>query len=349
MKVTLRKRKLKNKTSLYLDIYSQGQRERVNLGMYLTNDKETNKETLLLANKIRTKREAELQNNVHGFVPDYKKQTSFIKYFESKIKPNSKWTVKHSTLKHIKEFTKSKDVSFNQINEKWLENFKVYLFSKVSSNSASIYFQKTKEALSAAKFEKIIITNPAEFVKNIPMKDSKREYLTEDEIIMLVNTKCYNTEIKQAFIFACFTGLRFSDIKRLEWSNIKKDHIELVQKKTDDNIYIPLSSTAKSILDNKQRNVSYFPSVKIFQLPNRWFYNEILKRWFKEANIGKNASSHVARHTYATLNLTKGTDLFTVSKLLGHKNLKTTQIYGKIIDKKKKEAVDRLPEIKINI
>jgi len=78
------------------------------------------------------------------------------------------------------------------------------------------------------------------------------------------------------------------------------------------------------------------------------YYNEVLKKWAKEAGINKNLSSHVARHSFATMALSSGADLYTVSKLLGHRNIATTQIYAKIIDKKKEEAVDMLPPLQVN-
>ena len=354
MKVTIRKKALTKKKNqvnthtLYLDIYDKGTRTYEFLNMYISKDKHSNKETMLLVNKIRTDREAELRNNVHGFIPDYKRRASFIQYYETKFVAGMRIDSRHSMLNYLKKYTKGK-LSFNQINEKWLEDFKKYLLStKISQNSASLYFQHIKQALNDAKTEKIIITNPGEYIKNIPKKESKREYLVEEEIIKLVSTKCKNNEVKRAFIFGCFTGLRVSDLKRLEWGNIEGDRVEIRQKKTNEILYIPLAKTAFNILFDNPSNVKHMPNVKVFDLPTTANYNIVLKDWFEKAKIDKNASSHVARHSYATLNLTKGNDLFTVSKLLGNRSLKTTQIYAKIIDSKRREAVDRLPDITIN-
>ena len=95
-------------------------------------------------------------------------------------------------------------------------------------------------------------------------------------------------------------------------------------------------------------NIINFPNKPVFDMPCRFHYNQILKSWTKNAGINKNLTSHIARHTFATLSLSSGADLYTVSKLLGHKDIATTQIYAKIIDKKKEEAVDMLPALEVN-
>jgi len=257
-------------------------------------------------------------------------------------------TPSHSALKHLKDFSRG-DVSFNEIDERWLEKFKEYLLGKVSQNSAQVYYQVLKRILNKAKREKIIITNPADFVDNIKSKDVKRDFLTEYELVKLAETPCKKQEIKRAFLFSCFTGLRFSDIKGLTWGNIDlhNDIIETRQQKTGEIIYIPLSDTAKDLLNSDAGKLHHLPNVPVFNLPDRWYYNYVLKKWFGSAMIEKNASSHIARHTFATLNITKGANIFTVSKLLGHKTLKTTEIYSKVIDDKKREAINKLPKLEL--
>ena len=172
-----------------------------------------------------------------------------------------------------------------------------------------------------------------------------------EELQRLTVVKFRRPEIKRAFLFACYTGLRFSDLRNLTWKQIclngTRHKLEFRQKKTGSFEYFPLSKTASKILTNGHGNLIHMPDAKVFKLPDRNNYNEDLKVLAKKEGIDKNITSHTGRHTFATLMLTKGVDIYTVSKLLGHKSLSTTQIYAKIIDQKKDEAVDMLPQIDV--
>jgi integrase len=158
----------------------------------------------------------------------------------------------------------------------------------------------------------------------------------------LDNTHLGNNEVKDAFIFSCFTGLRYSDILNLKWQNIINNKIEFRQQKTGGVEYLPLSQTAKKILETK---LPYRKDEFVFHLPQKPVIWEHIKNWVKKAEINKRVSFHTARHTFATLSLTMGTDLYTVSKLLGHKSISTTQVYAKIVDAKKVEAINKLPKL----
>ena len=137
-------------------------------------------------------------------------------------------------------------------------------------------------------------------------------------------------------------------MEKLEWQNIQGERIDFRQKKTSGFEYLPLSPTAKKLLeDNLEPNILPMPNSKVFTLPSRTHIARILKEWCTAAEINKPVTFHTARHTFATLALTQGVDLYTVSKLLGHKNIQATQIYGKIVDTKKREAVSMLPEIEV--
>ncbi len=140
--------------------------------------------------------------------------------------------------------------------------------------------------------------------------------------------------------------MRLSDIKALTWDKIQGDKIHFRQEKTGGVEYVPLSTTAKDILlemgDPKCEKVD-----KVFNLKSIQHRGDYLRAWAKSAGINKQLSYHSSRHTFATLLLTKGVDLYTVSKLLGHEDIKTTLIYAKIIDKVKDNAVDMLPVTKV--
>jgi len=349
MTVKLRKRKLANgNESLYLDIYQSGKRAYEFLGLYLTKDKTASKGTLELAKAIQAKRLVEIQNSEYGFVPHFKKKANFVDYFErlvqGKPKDESPW---NSTLKHLQDFTSAR-IQFSAVTDDWLETFKTYLVTKVSPNTAHTYFSKIKAALRQAVKEKIILSNPGDLVSQIMMQDTERTFLELGEIEKLAQTPCRDHEAKRAFLFACFAGLRLSDIRALQWQNVKGDTLEYRQKKTKGFEYLHLSAMARQILTNQPNpKILTMQNTNIFNIPSQSQLGRVLKQWCKDAGIDKRVTFHTARHTFATLALTQGVDLYTVSKLLGHKTIQATQIYAKIVDERKKAAMASLPTIEV--
>lgn len=373
MSVILRQRKKsKNgKISLYFDISHKGKRWLKYLKLYLHSDPETgklhsklkeeNKNVLELAEAIRSKFQFDLYSGDYGIASQNKGNASFIQYFKGLTdkRKNSfgnygNWD---SVLKHLLKYNK-RDITFAEINPIWVQGFKEYLDSeatkkdglRLSDNSKISYLNKLKAALKQAVRDEIIIKNPAAGVKSIKEPDSIREYLTFEEVLKLAKIDCDNPLIKKSFLFSCLTGLRYSDIiglkwKQIEYSNREGYFIKFVQKKTKGAEKLYIQEQALKLLGKAGS-----PEDKIFpDLFYSAYNNKILKKWVQKAGIDKHITFHCARHTYATLQLTHGTDLFTVSKLLGHKNVKTTQIYAKVIDTRKREAVDRIPNLELDL
>jgi len=145
------------------------------------------------------------------------------------------------------------------------------------------------------------------------------------------------------FLFSCLTGLRWSDIEKLTWQEIQHSkelgyYIRFRQAKTNGVETQPISEESRKLLGDEGQ-----PKEKIFiGLAYGNWNKTILKDWLLEAGITKHITFHCARHTYATLQLTLGTDIYTVSKLLGHKNLQTTEIYAKVINEKKVDAANKI-------
>lgn len=354
MSVKLRKKKLADGTiSLYLDVYAKGNRHYEFLNLYLSSkDKLTNKETQELAESIRAKRQLEIQNTEYGFVPHFKKKANFVEYFEKISKQREdKANSWKSVLLHLKEFTKGK-IPFSAITVDWLEQFKIFLLTKVSQSTAHIYFVVIRTALKQAVRDKILISNPANEVKHIKKQDAQREFLTLEELKTLAKTPCHYPEVKRAFLFSCYTGLRYSDVEKLTWENVRNNSLDFRQQKTKGVEYLPLSDMAKQILYSHNRieedKILEFPTRRIFQLPNKSTTHREMREWSKKSGLSKRITFHTSRHTFATLSLTQGVDLYTVSKLLGHKDIGTTQIYAKIIDEKKRVAVALLPAIEVS-
>ena len=171
------------------------------------------------------------------------------------------------------------------------------------------------------------------------------------EINALANTKCKYPNVKYAFLFACQCGLRLIDIENLVWGNITEDKVCFRQKKTDQMNYQPLSMSAKMILDKVKGKMDiHHYNDKVFNLPTRPTINNTIKTWAKKAGIkNKNVSFHSARHSFATISLGAGVDIYTVQKLLGHSDIASTQVYAKVTDHLKINAINKLPQIQINI
>lgn len=360
MKVTLRKKK-GIKTSLYLDIYNNGKRKFEYLKLYLINkpktpiEKNLNRETLILAENIAAQRQLQLQNDQYGFNKTENGNLSFISYFEAQMEKRAdsqgnygNWK---STLKHLKRFNDG-DILFSQLSTSFLENFKTYLLKdvknkkggKLSQNSSLSYFNKVRATINQAYTEGIIQNNPVKSVKGIKEREVEIEYLTEIEIIKLKNTEFEIPVLKNAFLFSCYTGLRFSDVKKLKWGNIHFDteddrhYIRYRQKKTDRPETLPLPHIALEFCgENLPADELIFTDLKYSD-----HNNKKLRLWMQKAGIHKHITFHGSRHTFAILNLKEGTNIYTISKLLGHKNLKTTERYAKVEDSMKTNAIKKL-------
>lgn len=172
---------------------------------------------------------------------------------------------------------------------------------------------------------------------------TERDYLTADELKTLMAAKSPNEQVKAAFLFSCFCGLRLSDVEGLTWGAIHRDGdswvIETRMQKTRNIIYLPLSDAARRFLPERGDKG---PDGLVFDLPKRVSTQWNVVTWVKRAGIEKHITFHCARHTFATLALNQGADLYSISKLLGHTNVQTTQIYAAIIDQRKREAANLL-------
>ncbi len=372
MKVFLRQRKqsTKGRTSLYLELYkgttktSDGKvkpvREYEYLNLYLLDkpanpiDKQQNKDNKALAENIRSKRELEIKEGKFGFTANFKAKANFIDYFKFLTQKKTtrgnqiNW---HSTIQHLINYA-GKEVQFKAIDKTFCEGFKTFLDTAtgktgkpLGSNTKSNYFSKFKAVLNQAVKDGIINTSPANGIKNSTHIEAQREYLSIDEVKALAKTPCRYEVLKNAFLFSCLTGLRFSDVHKLQWQDLQKLNdgwrITFRQKKTKGLEYLDINQQAQQIMGKQGK-----ADEKVFKdLRYNVYFNKELQKWVQDAGIKKQITFHCSRHTFAVMQLTLGTEIYTVSKLLGHENLKTTQVYAKIIDDKKREAVNRIPEI----
>ena len=353
MSVKLRKKNLADgKKGLYLDIYHNGQRHYDFLKLYLEKGTSSriiaaNRETLELAETIKTQKQNEINHAEHGLIPSFKRNADFVAYFkklgESKSRSSKVW---RNVLNYLEVFTGGR-VVFKNIDELWLEKWQRFLLEKVSRNTAVDYYSLTKAALNQAVRDRIIQDNPCRRVQNIKRQDTERNFLTFAEIKQLSETlpKAENSkEVARMFLFGCFTGLSLGNLETLTYKQIEDDTVKFFRTKTKTWHHVPLNETALSLID-----VTYDcdPNGRIFNTPSRRYSQTLVGKWGKQAGIKKHVHMHLSRHTFATLNLSSGADLYTVSKLIGHKKLDTTQIYAKVIDSAKRKAVDALPQLEL--
>lgn len=369
MKIVIRKKALKNnKESLFLDChYPNAVKKRVKTYLKLytytspknSKDREHNKKTMLLAESIRSKILLEEQHKEHNLSHLIQKESSsnFISYFKEQTKKRFNSTGNYgnwdSALKHLIKY-KGENVLFSEVDNVWLEEFKEYLTNnaktksekKLSQNSCHSYFNKVKACLKQAVKDKVISYNPSIEVSGFKLEETEREFLTLEELQKVSKIDCEIPILKTAFIFSCLTGLRWSDINKLIWQEIQHSNnqgwsIRFRQQKTQGVETLPIPEQAIKLLDEKGENEE-----RVFKgLKYSAWHNIKLQQWIMKAGISKTITFHCARHTYATLQLTLGTDIYTVSKLLGHRELKTTQVYAKIIDKKKIDAANIIPNL----
>ncbi|MFW9942939.1 MAG: tyrosine-type recombinase/integrase [Candidatus Thorarchaeota archaeon] len=331
--------------SLYLDLWKDGKRQYDFLKLYLIGNPTSyhkDKENLRLACAIRDKKEIELLEKETGFnLTSQKSKANFLDYFSKIVtkKNHHNWT---SCKKHLIDFA-GRNFTFKQIDQKFCNDFKDYLLSNFHQNTSQSYFAKFKASLNTAVKEKIILENPAQFV-TIKKIDTSREFLTVDELEKASKTPAADIEVKNAFIFSCYTGLRISDIRSLTFDKINGNYLDFTQQKTNGYERIKLHQTVLDIVEKQKKAREKSENDFIFLLPiDPGTINKVIRNWMKSVGVKKDITFHCARHTFATMCLTYDVDIYTVSKLLGHQDLKSTQIYAKLIDKKKDEAIERLP------
>ena len=321
-------------------------------------------EACIFADKVRDIRQHEYDNQslyteteAEQAAQNERSKCDFIKYFEDlrdKRHQNSSKSIRVNwdrEVKLMKMFTEGKPMIFSTIDMNLLEDYKNFLINApqggskkgtITRNTASTYFSIFKAGLHQAFIDGYLTVDIAAKAKNIAYSDKQREYLTIDELNTLAATPCDRPIMKRASLFSALTGMRHSDIQKLKWKEIIKDgehyRILFTQQKTKGVQYMPISEQAYQLCGERGE-----PDRLVFEgLQDPSWINKPLERWIKAAGITKHITFHCFRHTYATLQLTNGTDIYTVSKMLGHTKVTTTQIYAKIVDEKKEQAADTI-------
>lgn len=361
--VTLRSRDRKNGIkSLFLEFYP-GYRDpdtmelirRRSLGIYIyanpqtQQQKDYNSTMLEKAEAIRCRIFTDVINERYDFFSHDKGKESFLEYFDKLAsKSHSKWTYAY---KHFSNFVHGK-CSFNELDVPMCRKYMEHLMyaTQLSSdrplnrNTAADYWIIFRNALSRAHRDKRIKDNLVDYLDYIKWVPTVKESLTLVELRKLYNTPCDIPVMKKAVIFSCLSGLRRSDIINLCWENIRTYadgglYLDFICKKTKKQTIVPISDEAFQLI---KAETKIDPKAKIFDGFTREMSNYQMRDWLKEAGITKHITFHCFRHTYASLQLELGTDIYTVQHLLAHRNVSTTQIYACHADPKTREAASKI-------
>lgn len=361
--VRIRFKKLANgSVSVYLAINVNGRRTYDYLKLYLVPEtdqaaKLQNKQTMEAVYAIKAQRILQITNGAAGIKKDLRNKMRLVDWLKiyqdrqvNKGKRGAKRWVR-TMIFVIEGYDGGKDATLADIDHQWLTDFMIYLMNdyvtykktKLTNGTVDNYLRCLKAAFNVAVEEGIMPTNPMLALDRSHLKGTtyEREFLSVEEVKKLIDTPCRRPDIKGAFLFSCFCGLRISDVRSLQWKHVVtaggKTYLKITQFKTRRPLSIPLSRQALRWMPergNAEEDEYIFPPLSKNMT--------VLDDWAKEAGINKHVTFHVSRHTFATMELTMGADIYTTSKLLGHTSVATTQIYAKVINSKKEEAVSLL-------
>ena len=359
-KVALRQKPgAKGRISLYLDYYppivhpntlKSTRREFLGLYIFAKADhpvkEEFNARMLEKAEAIRCARQLSIINKEFDFVDDTKQRENAVEYF--KEFSNQKGGKYIYACTHFENFA-GKGCTFADLSIDFCNGFREYLLSArqlknkdkpLTINAASAYWLHFRSMLKKAHLDKYLKENLNNYLEQIDTEDVHKEFLTADELRQLAATPCKIDVLKRASLFSCLTGLRVSDVLNLSWENVVRATdggycVRIRTIKTGTEATLPISDEALELCGVPGKGIVF----KGFKRPMIY---APLKQWIKEAGIDKNLTFHCFRHTYATLQIAAGTDIYTVSKMLTHRNVATTQIYAELVSEKKRETVGRI-------
>lgn len=343
--VKKRTRKLKNSIALYLDYRIAGKRIQEATGLHILqgNDnrtKQLNKDANIRFEILRNDRQMQLLNGI-AQLPVNRHKIDFLQYYK-------KYFINFPTKERRAAAVLSKLISFHgasilplaAIDETFLIRFKNYLENKLTGETPHNYFKLLCKVIRYASKERLFTVNPAEDIKIKRMEGKPKDTLTLEELKILDSYYCSNDNVKRAFLFCCFTGLRYCDVLKLKWGNLQNGIISIVQAKTGYNLTADLHDTAIRLA-----GIPKDADDLVFNLPTNNGYNKVVQYWVKSAQINKHITAHCGRHTCGSLLVSNGADILSVSTVLGHRTIKYTQRYTRVTDSMRKQAIQKLPVI----
>jgi len=334
---------------LYLVINHQGHRHMESLKLTLGPDAKTNKETWHIAEVIRGQTQNAYISGEHGLFDPNEGKRALVAYAEELAAKDAPKNPLPKSLRYLREYAAG--ISLGAVNERWVDGYRAFLLGQeaIGKSTASKYYSALNMVLRRAVRDRIIPRNPGEAVKGIKTPETVKVHLTGEELEKMAQTTVggkLGAEVKRAFLFGAFTGLRVSDLKALTWGSVDRDgkNITKRQEKTGSVVYIPIHGAAWALINDKtihNRAELVFPRLTNSKANT----NRIITAWAAAAGVDKSIGWHTARHTFAVLTLEGGADFYTVSKLMGHTKPQTTAVYAKATDGMKRKAVEGLPDL----
>ncbi len=376
MPVKLRKSKLKNGYSFYFDISYKGKRWTEWTKVHIKGNPSLpeNVDKIALAKKMRSERDRELIVLGKGLPNEVRlREMDFFDVYDELCAPRLRSAhICENIRKKIKKYNgENKPLPIGAIDKPWLAGFLLFLKREgMVNNTVHQYFAFMGTILREAMCLGYIAGNPHSLFgrhERPKLKRVKADHLTAEELDDFINceTKKVDEQLKLMFLFSCFTGLRWSDCQRVQWSNIRTIKINgepqkvimLTQQKTQDQVVVPLTPSAASLLDRRKKEIMEEFEDKPKYIFSRWSIDKQnpdktalrglmsvhIRRWGQQVGFPRRIKFHMARHTYATWLIQHGVDLYTVSKLLGHADMSATTIYAHVSDQVKLQAASRLP------
>lgn len=322
-------------------------------------ERQLNKDTLELAKKIRFEREQELLEAAEGYRLKKRRNINFFDFIQTYYDTYTKGD-KRMIKAAQKRFTDFIALEFpeyrtnipaGKITPGMMERFVEYLQSISKGEGALTHWKRWKKIVKAAVKSDVLAKNPCEDVVCKADEEAlKKAILSTDEIQQLIRTTYprQNPEVRRAFIFTCYTGIRFCDVKDLTFANVDfaNESLTFNQKKTQGHssksyVTLPLNKWLLSLIGAPSTDD---PEERIFKLPSQTMCLRSLRYWTARAGITKHITWHCGRHSFAVNILNNGANIKTVASLLGHSSLQHTEKYTRAVDSLKQEAINSLPE-----
>lgn len=335
--------------------FGRGKGERPSTGIFIYAQpkdiiqKNHNKEAMKLLEVKKSQLILDRQSIGSSFIPAHKFKANFLDYYNEYVINNTRNANRHlqNSLTQFRSFVQKDIICPHEITEDLCKRFRQYLLDNFTGETPSGYYARFKRVMKAATKEGYFHINPVADIKCKANPSTRlKENLESEEYISLLNTPCLNQELRDAFILSCYSGLRWVDVKKLEWCDINGASVttRIIQSKTGKALTITLHPVAKAILDKRKQTGSNGHAKKVFTLPGHNGCNKILQQWVNNAGIDKHITWHCARLSFSILLQDKNVDAATVALLLGQTSTKyVLTTYKRHRAKDQSSSISKLP------
>ncbi|MCF8316576.1 MAG: site-specific integrase [Ignavibacteriales bacterium] len=316
----------------------------------LTGNKTKDRETRKYANKAIKDKEEQLRKRSLGLISDYKISIERCLKDCQAQQTKQRSSANYQSLEyHIKQFDPNyQSRIISAIDLSYVEKFLAYLQAQgLKSNSIRVYLGIFKSVMNFALRHDYITKSPFINLRLPKAEEPATNYLSINEKKILESFEPKRTALK-AFLFACYTGLRYSDCKRLKFSDIKNGIIRTRMLKSPNFVEVPINSNQKAftILEEQANNkIKSIEGLVFPDLPTNHAVNNHLKVVFRKTGIQINATFHIARHTFGTHLNEAETPAFTIKSMMGHQDIRTTSRYVSVSPATSERYIKKLNEL----